>query len=399
MSETKLSAIGVEDGGRALMAAMAELRAAAPLRHNEEGIWEFFRYQETLRAVSDHETFSSDTSEVIPSDPALDRFNENNFVRMDPPQHRRLRRLVSQAFTPRVIAQLAPRIEAVTAELLDAVAGQRRIDLVRDLAYPLPVIVIAEMLGVPVGDREKYRAWANGLFEGTRGDSLLPSKERMALSRDSILEMTEYLHRHIEVRRGDPRDDLTTKLIEAEVDGERLDDDAITTFMVILLLAGHISTTALLGNMVLCLDENPDVAAEVRADRGLVPATVEETLRLRAPFPRLARVTTREVEVGGEVLPKGSIAMLWVASANRDERQFPDPDRFDPRRDPNPHLSLGHGIHFCLGAPLARMESRIALNAVLDRYSKITVDWDGVRYTDASTLLSASELPLDVVPA
>ena len=177
--------------------------------------------------------------------------------------------------------------------------------------------------------------------------------------------MNAYFLEHIRSRRADPGTDLTSKLVQAEVDGERLADEEIVGFVGLLLLAGHITTTATLGNSVLSFQDNPDAAAEVRADPALLPAAIEEVLRVRTPFPRLARITTVDTEVGGVRIPAGQIVLPWLAAANRDERVFADPDRFDVHRKPNPHLSFGHGIHFCLGAPLARLEARVALRLLL----------------------------------
>ncbi|WP_433789494.1 cytochrome P450 [Actinoplanes sp. CA-252034] len=239
------------------------------------------------------------------------------------------------------------------------------------------MIVIAELLGIPAADQPVFRRWADALFDHTDVDPSAPvleaGRETMTRLAPTIREMNDYLLDHIRGHRRAPGDDLTGRLLTAEVGGERLDDREIVGFVGLLLLAGHITTTATVGNTVLSLDEHPGVAAELRADPGLLPGAIEESIRCRTPFPRLARRSVIATRIGTTLVPAEAILQLWITAANRDSRVFADPDRFDIRRSPNPHLSFGHGIHFCLGASLARLEARVALRILLDRYRDITV--------------------------
>ncbi|BEL03166.1 cytochrome P450 [Actinoplanes sichuanensis] len=381
---------------------LAEQRTHGPVHYDDrQQVWQVLGHPETSAVLSDPALFSSDLSSVMPAQDDFRLFQQGNFVRMDPPRHRELRSLVSQAFTPRVVAGLEPRIAEVTHELLDATGGSGRLDLIEALAYPLPVIVIAELLGIPAADRPIFRRWADVLFDQTDVDPSDPvlTAGRATMNRvaPTIREMNTYLLDHIRARRAHPGDDLTGRLLTAEVDGKRLDDQEIVGFVGLLLLAGHITTTATLGNTVLSLDRHPDAAAEVRADPGLLPGAIEESIRFRTPFPRLARRATIATRVGTTMVPSGAILQLWVTAANRDRRVFDDPDRFDIRRSPNPHLSFGHGIHFCLGAPLARLEARVALRILLDRYRDIAVT-EPVEERNPWIMVSVNRLPLEVRP-
>src|SRR5262249_27775420 len=248
--------------------------------------------------------FSSDFSAIMPHQRDFDLFARGNFVRMDPPKHRKLRSLVSQAFTPRMVTGLAPRIAEGTTELLDGLRGTAHCDLVDRLASPLPVTVSAELLGIPAEDRTIFRQWAETLFSSNQQTTELRLDEASLKAlfdavAPTIREMNDYLLAHIRHRRARHADDLTSALVRAEVDGERLDGQEIVGFVGLLLLAGHITTTALLGNAVLTLDEHPSAAAELRADRTLLPSAIEEVLRYRSPFPRLARRAANGTEVGG----------------------------------------------------------------------------------------------------
>jgi cytochrome P450 len=309
--------------------------------------------------------------------------------------------LVSQAFTPKVVAGLEPRIAELTNRLLDR-AGDR-FDLIDALAYPLPVIVIAELLGIPTSDQGLFRTWADVLLgqEIDPDQSLEQVGERaVAAVAPTMREMNAYFLDHIRRRRVAPGGDLTSKLVQAEVDGERLSDEEIIGFVGLLLIAGHITTTATLGNSIVVFQDNQDSVAEVRADPTLLPAAIEEVLRVRTPFPRLARLTKTETEVGGVRVPAGQIVVPWLAAANRDERVFTQPRRFNIHRKPNPHLTFGHGIHFCLGAPLARLEARVALRLLLDRYRDIEVAGDEpVEHRNPWAMVAVTRLPLRVRPA
>jgi cytochrome P450 len=362
--------------------------------------WQVLGHPEATAVLSDPAVFSSDLSALQPDQDDFALFRRGNIVNMDPPRHRTLRTLVSQAFTPRVVAGLEPRIATLTTELLDR-AGER-FDLVDALAYPLPVIVIAELLGIPTSDQPVFRSWADVLLnQDVDVDAAVGDVEQaVAAVAPTMHEMNAYFLDHIRRRRADSGDDLTSKLVRAEVDGERLADEEIVGFVALLLLAGHITTTATLGNTVLCFQENPDAVAEVRADPTLLPAAIEEVLRLRTPFPRVGRMTRVETEVGGVHLPAGQVVLPWLAATNRDGRVFAEPNRFDLHRRPNPHLTFGHGIHFCLGAPLARLEARVALRLLLERYRDIEVaDDEPVEQYNPWSMVAVARLPVAVRPA
>ncbi|MFD9895427.1 cytochrome P450 [Amycolatopsis sp. NPDC059027] len=348
-----------------------------PVEYDEHHeYWKVFGHAEALEVLGDPGRFSSDLSRISPE--FASELDDGSLIRVDPPEHRKLRTIVNHAFTPKTVDDLAPRIDALATELLDAVTTGSW-DLVTELAYPLPAIVIAELLGVPASDRELFREWANAMVESTMEP---PTNEAEATETRDEFEtlmakwrpMLDYLREHAVQRRHSPRDDLLTHLVEAEVDGERLTDQQVVNFANVLLFAGHISTTMLLGNTVLCLDAFPEQLAKVRADRSLVPAALEESLRFLTPFAETMRVTTTEVELGGRAIPPGRLVRLWLAAANRDERVFDRPHQFDVGRNPNPHIGFGRGIHFCLGAPLARLEGRIVLNLLLDRFAELRTD-------------------------
>ena len=389
------------DPSEPVFAWYQQMLATEPVRRDEQGVWHVFRHADVMRVLGDPATFSSDTRVVLPEPERedLSLFARGNIVNMDPPRHREVRALVNQVFTPRVVAGLEPRISEVTTSLLDAAddasEGKAAFDLVDALAYPLPVTVIAELLGVPAEDMAVFRRWADGLFSVQVSDAtVLPTEEMTEQVVPIMREMSDYLLLHIRARRDAPADDLLGRLTTARVGDEVLEDEEIVGLSAVLLLAGHITTTALLGNAVLSFDRHPDAWAEVRADRSLLPAAIEEVLRHRAPFPRLGRVTTTEVELGGRTLGPRELVIPWVAAANRDGERFPDPERFDIHRGAGGHLAFGHGIHFCLGAPLARLEGRVALGLLMDRYDEIAVDHEHARYQNPWVMNSLMSLPV-----
>ncbi len=341
-----------------------QMRETQPVYHDPDwGAWHLFRYADVARVLSDYTTFSSDESRYVSAEYRDTSPISSSILRMDPPRHRQLRNLVSQAFTPRMVAQMEPRIKAITNELLDRVAAKGDMDAIRDLAYPLPVTVIAELLGIPTELREEFKRWSDALVSG---DEETTEEERQALFQE-IGGMFGYFSQVLEERRAHPQNDLVSALLAAEVDGERLSDLELLGFCGLLLVAGNETTTNLIGNLILCLDENPGTVERLRANRALVPGAVEEALRYYSPVKTMTRFVTTETTIDDQRIEAGQIIIPWISAANRDEAEFPDADRFDIEREPNRHLGFGRGIHFCLGAPLARLEVRTALNAMLDR--------------------------------
>jgi cytochrome P450 len=369
------------------------MRESAPVLYNAESkMAQVFTYAETHQVVMDTADFSSDMTAFAPVQEDFKLFSEGNFVQMDPPEHGTLRGLVSKAFTPKAIADLEPRIAEIADELL-ADAGDE-FDLVDTLAYPLPVIVIAEMLGIPVSDRPLFRKWADVLLSQQVDENVTKITDDMVKAlAPTMREMNEYLLAHIRRRRADPGSDLTSKLTVAAADGRTLTDQEIVGFVGLLLIAGHITTTALLGNSLLTMDQHPGIFEEIRADRSLIPGAVEEFLRFRSPFPRVGRRSTKEVELGGVTIPADTLILPWLASANRDPAQFADPDNVNIHRSPNHHLSFSKGIHVCIGAPLARLEARVALNLVLDRYRDLRV-LDGAEFFNPYSMAAVKQLPV-----
>ena len=338
------------------------LRSQSPLLHDPRtNCWMIFDYENVKRALYDAETFSSRAAPAG-AEPL------NWLIFFDPPRHTKVRALVSMAFTPRSISNLEPRIRELSARLLDHVIDRGEMDLAADFSVPLPIRVIAEMLGVPADDWLQFKAWGEvilGLvYTVFGGEQALAAGREFGRVSD---EMSRYLTSHLAERRRAPKDDLLTRLVAAEVDGERLTELEILRFVQLLLVAGSETTTNLLNNAIVCLLEQPDQTARLRATPTLLPQAIEEVLRYRTPIQVMFRVAKRDVAMHGQTIPNGSLVFAMIGSANRDPRQFPEPERFDTTRDPNPHIAFGHGIHFCLGAPLSRLEARIALGDLFGR--------------------------------
>lgn len=300
--------------------------------------------------------------------------------------------MLSAAFTPRSIAALEPRIREVAGALLDA-AGER-FDMVEQLARPLPITVIAELLGLPPGDHDLFARWTAALFEIQVGES--PSDPAIGDELGAVFApLAGYLAERCRERRAAPGDDLISRLLTTDAGGRALGDEEVTNFAMTLLLAGHITTTALLGNVVRTLDEHPRVWAELHAEPVRIPAVIEEVMRYRPPLPALQRASTAPVEIGGVVLPAGVLVTVWILAANRDPGAHADPDRFDPNRGIGgaSQLTLGHGVHFCLGAPLARLEARVAIEEVLARTGRLSVE-PGATMPFDQVILAPRRLPV-----
>jgi cytochrome P450 len=339
------------------------IRSGSPVVHIPPPFdaWAVFDYAGVKRVMSDHEAFSSQ----VPAP-------RNWFLFLDPPKHTKLRALVSRAFTPGTIAGLAPRIRSLSRELLDQKIEFGAMDLAGDLSVPLPMMVIAEMIGIPADDWAQFNRWSETILNLSHSRSGgAEASEALGDFVAATAEMDAYLTGMLEARRAKPQADLLTRLVEAEVDGERLTQEEILGFFQLLILAGQETTTNLINNAVICLIDHPDQFERLRANPALLPSAIEEVLRFRSPFLWMMRTPRLDVELNGATVPAGALVLAMVASANRDPGQFEEPSRFDISRDPNPHLSFGHGIHFCIGAALARMEATIVLSDLLERLEAI----------------------------
>jgi cytochrome P450 len=344
--------------------AYALMRSGSPVFHLPPfDLWMLFDFEGVKRALADHDAFSSDLSHA----PGGGNPGEW-FLFFDPPRHTKLRALISRAFTPRVVANLEPRIRELSRQLLDQAIERGAMDLAADFAVPLPMLVIAEMLGVPAEDWPRYRRWSDVILKLANTFSRDEEAARTVQDYRAVTaEMRAFLPGLIAQRRAAHKEDLLTRLVEAEVDGERLTPEEVLGFVQLLLVGGQETTANLINNAVLCFLENPDQLARLRAAPDLLPSAIEEVLRYRSPVQWMPRTTRRDVAVHGQVIPAGKLVLPVIGSANRDPQQFRDAGRFDVTRDPNPHLAFGHGIHACLGAPLARLEARIALADFLER--------------------------------
>jgi cytochrome P450 len=302
----------------------------------------------------------------------------------DPPDHERLRRLVNKAFTGRRIAELRPRIDEIATGLLDDIGPSGEVDLLDAYAFPLPITVICELLGVPTEGRDDFRRWTTLLLTGGDYDEAMAAQSDMARTLVDLVAS----------KRAEPADDMLSALVRARDADDRLSEVELTSMAFLLLVAGHETTVNLIGNGVLALIQNPDQQAALRADMSLLPNAIEELLRYQGPLRHATfRFTAEPVELGGVTVPEGELVMLSLASANRDEARFADPDRLDLRRDPTGHLAFGHGIHYCVGAPLARSEAEIAFRRLLERYRRIELVGE-VRWRPGNLIRGLERLPV-----
>jgi cytochrome P450 len=377
---------------------------AAVARSDQPGVWEVFRYDEALQVLGDHRTFSNDMNDLIPEDEReLASAARGNFLGIDPPRHTRMRELVRRAFTPKVIADLEPVIEQTAEQLLDEVEvsadGTGTLDLVAGFGSPLTARVIAKLFGIPEEDHGLFTIWADALL-GARPPGELGKADESAVRElgDLVRSASAYLLGIIHERRAHPRDDLISALAQAEVDGRMLDDHEIVGVIGMFVIAGPLPSSVLIGSTVMSLDSHPDTLDGVRADPGLLPRVVEEVLRWRPPLVRDQRITACETELGGERIPAGAMVCVWLASAHRDASRFARADEFDiDRQDQTRHTAFGKGIHYCLGAPLARMETRIALTVLLRRFEQIEVlRDDGIQFHPSIGVLGPVRLPAAV---
>ncbi|MEP6870926.1 MAG: cytochrome P450 [Anaerolineaceae bacterium] len=337
--------------------------AMSPLFLPSPGMWLVFGYEDCLAILRDNRTWSS---EFQRPENMLESPPPPSMLGSDPPRHARLRGLVSQAFTPRMVDALEPRIREIADELLSAKLPTGSMDLVHDLADPLPVIVISEILGIPAADREKFKLWSDRVVAqlgagASGGDDELPPA--------TFEEMRDYFSAMVDERRAHPKRDLISGLVRAEIDGQKLNFDELLQMLILLLVAGNETTTNLIGNAVLEFMAHPVQLARLRADMSLLPGAIEEVLRFNSPVQATVRSATRDVQFGEKTIERGQQAVIWLASANRDAAVFPEPETFDISRTPNRHLAFGQGIHFCLGAPLARLEAKVALEEFILRTS------------------------------
>ncbi|WP_255320197.1 cytochrome P450 [Paenibacillus elgii] len=294
---------------------------------------------------------------------------ENGLLNLDPPKHTQMRDIVNKAFTPRAMKDWEPRIQAITNELLDDIEGEREIDLVEQLSYPLPVRVIAEMLGVPAKDKRKFKDWSDQAVAGPANNSEEARSEQLRKQQQVVGELYAYFKEIIELKKMEPADDIISVLLQASVNGESLTEEEIVGFCILLLVAGNETTTNLITNAIYTFLEYPEVYRQIKNEPDeLLPAAIEEVLRFRSPVQASFRFVQEDVVLGGKELRAGEYVIAWMGAANRDEKQFPNAEQFVVPRKPNLHMAFGRGIHFCLGAPLARMEAEIVLKEWIRRY-------------------------------
>jgi cytochrome P450 len=367
----------------------------------ETPIWFVTRYDDVVTVLTDNERFVVDAKLALTEDElrAMDEASplpndgrvNTNLLTMDGEDHRRVRQLVAKAFTPRMVGRLRPRIEEIADDLVDRVAPDGRMELVDDFAFPLPIIVIAELLGIPVEDRDRFRVWSNSFLLPPLTDEL----------REQILRHTDEFVAYLDVlfaeRRAQPSDDLLSALVRAEEHGDRLSENELYSMAVLLIVAGHETTVSLITNAVLALLGQPDELERLQADPSLMRNAVEELLRYDSPVERtIARWVTEDTQLGGQSIARGDLVIAVVGSANRDDAQFPDADVLDLGRTANRHVGFGRGPHFCLGAPLARLETEIALETLLRRLPnlRLAIAEDDLYWRPIPLFRSLASLPV-----
>lgn len=371
------------------------LRAEDPVHRSPLGFWILTRYDDVVAALRDPRLVKEPIASFVAARfgavaPAIGL----SMLDRDPPDHTRLRGLVNKAFTPRVVDVLRPHIQQIVDGLLGRVEGAGSMDLIEDFAYPLPVTVICEMLGVPVDDRDRFKAWGLDIARGLDALLLPPESgvaQRAAAARHAL---ADYFRALIADRRTSPRSDLLSALIAAEEAGDTLSEEELLSTCILLLIAGHETTVNLIGNGTVALLRHRDQFRRLREEPGLIASAVEELLRYDGPVQRTARIPSTDVTIGGRTIKAGEMVMPFIGAADRDPVQFADPDRLDVARSDNRHIAFGWGIHFCLGAPLARVEGQIAIGTLVQRLPKLALATETPEYRQSLTLRGLSRLPV-----
>ena len=357
------------------------LREADPVHWSDVmQAWLLTRYDDVLTVLRDQARFSSErTRATNPYVQQMEAYRQASgpvgraptMLSIDPPAHTRMRNLVNQAFTPRAVERIRPHIAEITDALFAALPDPHRLDVVADLAVPLPIIVIAEMLGVPPSERERFKAWSSDIAGSLAGPFQPPAV--LDRAQRSANEIADYFRAQLDSRRHNPGDDLLSALLAAEAQGDLLSEDELLATCVLLLVAGNETTTNLIGNGSLALLRHPDQLRRLQDDPTLIAVTIDEMLRYDGTALMTSRVAVEATELRGKRIEPGQVVLAVLAAANRDPEQFPDPDRFDVTRPANRHLALGYGIHYCLGAPLTVAEAQVAIGALIDRLPRLTL--------------------------
>ncbi len=384
----------------------ADLRERAPIHRNEMGFWVVARHADCLAVLRDRRASSDSLNVAVERMPegfrtplaeddpvAQAMLDMRPFLFRDPPDHTRLRGLVSKAFTPKVVESLRAGTQRVVDELLDAAWEQDEVDLLEAFAYPLPVRVICDLLGVPLEDQDRFKGWSNALARGLDPDFLL-TEEVIAARGEAVLQFAQYFFELLAERKRDPGEDLLSRLVAAEDGGTVLSETEMLSTCILLLVAGHETTVNLIAGGTLALLHHPDQLERFRTDPGVTRSGVEEMLRYVSPVQLTGRALTEPCAFGGVEFAAGDFAMLLLASGNHDPEQFDDPESFDVTRQPNNHLGFGFGIHHCLGAPLARMETQVALTSLVRRAPDLALTVDDVAYKSNVVLRGMESLPV-----
>ncbi len=373
------------------------LRETDPVHRSPLGFWVLTRYEDCVMVLRDQRFgragFEGFLEAMYGSNPAQERL-PRSMLFQDPPDHTRLRALVSRAFTPRVVEALRPRIQQIVDEIIDRALDARGMEVIGDLAYPLPVTVISEMLGVPAGDHASIRQWSADIARSLDAIGLQLDHDIVERGRVARRAIGDYFRQLLPERRRHPKNDLLSLLIAAEEQGDKLSEGELLSTCILLYIAGHETTVNLIGNGLLALLRHDDQLARLREEPALAPSAVEELLRYDGPVQRTARITTTEVEIGGRTIDKGAMVVAVIGAANRDPGQFPDPDRLDVGRADNRHIAFGFGIHFCLGAPLARLEGQVALGTLARRLPKLALATGAPAWRESQVLRGLKTLPV-----
>lgn len=367
----------------------------APVQQN--GLFVATRYNDVLMVLKDPR-FSNESRKVTGQNnwshawwvPSIFRALFNSMIMIDDPDHARLKNIVLQAFTPRMIQNMESMIERKTHELLDKMAKQKAPDLMRDFALPLPIDVIAELMGIPQANRPEFANLAGKLLEIVAARSIWETLPLIP----AALTLNNFFKKLIHIRQQDPQDDLITALVKAEAEGEKLSEEELIAMLFLLLLAGHETTVNLIGNTTLALLQNPEQLSRLKANMSLIESTIEESLRFASPIQVVAtRFALEDINLNGCLIPKGGGVSPWVASANRDETVFENPHEFNIERSPNKHLGFGMGIHYCLGAPLSRLEGKVALPALFERFPDLRIAGE-LQWGNGPAFLGLKQFPI-----